>query len=193
MNLPRWRYTLTNAFGTLGYLSGILQWVWTAIILCYPIVSTNPSPLFPAPVHHASPSTPSFGAFTPVVFIAALLTTLLVLALTVITLIKLPKTIGTSGAKTTHTVAKAIIPTVTHHKKIPKKQYLTLSYRIVLGLKYIMTVLPFVLLALAPATGGLSTRIIMTIGVFTTAFTLFYFSIQAILVEVLRVDKKKVW
>lgn len=149
--------------------------------------------LFPKPAHQAPAATFELGPLSPVVFIVAVITTLLVLALTVITLVSLPKTIGNSGAKTTHTVAHVIIPTVTHHKKISKKRYISLSYRIVIGLKYMMTVLPLALLAFAPTIASLSQKIIIAVGLIAASFTVFYFSIQILLVVLLKVEKKRVW
>lgn len=188
-----WRYKVVNTFGTLGYISGIVQCAWTGVVLCYPLVTMDRSIFFPRPSHPAATPTPDFGPLSPILLIVAIAFTLLVLALTVITIIRLPRTIGTSGAKTTHTVAKAVIPTVVHHKEISKKQYITLSYRIVIGLKYLMAILPLALLAFAPPIAILPSKVIIVVGIITASFTLFYFSIQLVLASVLRTDKKKVW
>lgn len=193
MTSSQWRKATINTLGTLGYISGILQWTWTLIILGYPLLTADHVIFFPKPTHVVPITSGESVAFSPVLLVAAIASTLLVLAFTVVTLIKLPKSIGISGAKTTHTVAKAIIPAVTHHKKLPKKQYVALSYRIIITLKYLLTILPLVLLVFAPTIAELSQKIILTVGAGAAIFTLFYFTAQALLVEMLRIDKKSVW
>ena len=193
MKTNPWRLRLTNTIGTLGYISVLLQWAWAAIILCYPLITADHTILFPTNTPQAPATQMEFGAMSPMLLIVAAIFTLLVLALSVIALIQLPKNIGKAGTKTTHAVAKVVLPTVTHHKELSKKRYFTLSYRIVFGIKYLMTVLPFVLLIFAPSIIGLSAKIITTVGALVLTFSLVYFSVQLLLAEVLRVDKKKVW
>jgi hypothetical protein len=193
MTNTAWRPTFVNIFGTLGYISIILQWAWTLIILCYPLITADHSTFLPQPTLHTSAPAMEFGALSPVVIFMAIAFTLLMLVMTVIIVIRLPKTIGISGAKTTHVVAKVIVPAITHRKAIPKKKYMTISYRIILGLKYVLAALPLGLLVFAPTIDALPDNIITFVGIIAAGFTLAYFTVQAILVQILKVDKKKVW
>ena len=193
MKTSAWRLPAVNALGTLGYISGILQWAWTLIVLCYPLITADRSVFLPEPVPHTPTPTTEFGFLSPVVIFIAIAFTLLVLLMTVIVIVRLPKTIGISGAKTTQTVAKAIVPTITHQKHIPKKRYITLTYRIVVGLKYFLTLLPLSLLLFAPTITNLPANVITAVGLIAAGFTLAYFSAQIICVQLLKVDKKKVW
>lgn len=193
MKTSAWRLPVVNILGTLGYISGVLQWAWTLIVLCYPLITADRSSFLPEPAPHIPTPTTEFGILSPVVIFIAIAFTLLVLLMTVIVIVRLPKTIGISGAKTTQTVAKVIVPTITHQKHIPKKRYITLTYRIVVGLKYFLTLLPLGLLLFAPAISNLPVNVITAVGLIAAGFTLAYFSTQTILVQLLKVDKKKVW
>lgn len=185
--------TIVNVFGTLGYLSGILQWAWTIMILLYPAIIGGRILLIPEQPHQTPAEPIEFGALTPVVMAVAAFITVLVILSTAVVLARLPKAIGRTGAKTTQTVAKAVIPNITHHKRMPKKRYVTLSYRLIVCLKYALALLPLSLLMFAPTIEALPIRVILVIGLITASFTVGYFSLQVLLTQLLHVDKKSVW
>lgn len=188
------RRIVVNTLGTLGYFSVILQVAWTIIILGYPLITANSNPLFPAPSSRTAPQLPEIsGIFSPIITVITIIFVALILLTTIVVIVRLPKTIGQSGARTTHSVAKVILPVVTHQKPLPKKQVVLLSYRLIVMIKYGLILLPLILLLFAPQLSGLTREAIIITGFFCAGFSFIYFTLQLVFVELLRIDKKNVW
>jgi hypothetical protein len=188
-----WKYLITNSFGTLGYLSIIIQWTWGLITFGQPLLSADQPLLLPqAPIPQASHAT-DFGIFSPFVTLLALFITILVVVLTVVNLLRLPKAVGRAGAKTTHVVATQIVKKVQRHHPVPAKKSIKLAFWVVWLLKFIAVFIPLTLVFITPSIDGLSTQLITAIGVICAAFSVFYFACQFLLSLVLKLDNKKVW
>ena len=183
----------TNIIGTLGYFSVLLQWAWTILILCYPLlVDDNSILLPPKPIHpihtQAAPLSNS-----PIMAIVALIATAFILALTVIVLAKLPKKIGQQGARVTHHAADAVIPLIIAHKALPKKKYLKLSYRITLIIKSLLVIIPIIGLFFIPSSVPLDMTIIWYVGIFCACWSVFYFGLQQLIGITAKLPLSKLW
>lgn len=183
----------TNVFGTLGYLSVLLQWTWTLLIICYPLLTADHSFLLPSqPIQPAHPS-PEGLTTSPVMVVVAITVTAFVLALTIVVLIRLPHRIGLRGASITHKTANLMIPLVTKHKPLPKKKQRELSYQVVLVIKVLLVLLPVAGLLYIPAATPLSSLAIWSISIFCASWSIFYFGLQQLIGFLYKISLDRLW
>lgn len=185
--------SLANFFGALGYISVIIQWAWSLIVVAYPLLASGACTIVAPPPATNTPEPLDLGAATPFVTVIAVFVTLLVMIATVIFVAKLPKTIGKSGARATHTVAHKLTPHISHSRKLTKKQRRTISYRIVLIIKLCIIVTPLVLLGFAHAISTLSLEIIWTVAIFCAVCSLVYFAVQQLVALARGVARDVIW
>ncbi len=187
--------TTANLFGTLGYGSLLIQWMWTLIIVGYPLLSREASFFYLSPeVRQPAESSPiEFGIFTPVITIIMLVITALILVMATYAVIRLPKTVGKTGARISHQTARVVAPRLPHKKRVTKKAQIKLSYRIVQILKLSAIILPLVLLLFTPGGTQLTPELTMFVGGILALFSACYFGIQAIVVDVFGIPKDNVW
>ncbi len=190
---------VANTFGTLGYLSLVIQWAWTGLILAYPIImKANHGDLWwlspNCRTHESTPVQPiDFGFATPAVSFLAVVIAIVIVVVSVVAVIRLPKNVGKTGAKLTQTAADAIIPVVAHAKDVPKAKRKRLSFKIVVALKCICTVLALALLLFARSIGQVTFPVIWATGMFCFVCTMVYWLIQYITAQVGRVPQHKLW
>ena len=183
----------TNIFGTLGYLSVLLQWTWTLLILCYPLLVADHSFLLPTqPVQPVHPS-PDGLATSPVMVVIAVAATAFILALTVVIIIRLPRKIGLRGARITHQTASIVVPLVAKRKLLPKKKQRELSYKVILTVKALLILLPIIGLLYTPAATPLSGLAIWSIGIFCASWSIFYFVLQQLIGFLYKILLDKLW
>lgn len=193
MSAPIKSLIVANTFGTLGYLSTILQWLWAFIVVGYPLLSHNHlSALLPEPSAHSHSTSIDLGALSPIATITAIVFTFLVVGFTIVALIRMPMAIGKRGSKTTHKAATVLVPIVSH-QKLTKKQKRTLTIRLTWWIKLCLIVAPLFALLFASTETGLNQAIIYTIGGFCAIVSLVYFAIQRALQSIFRLDATTMW
>lgn len=185
--------TLANTLGTLGYLSLMLQWAWSFVILFYPFIADRNSFLFRKDMSPAPPVSPIDTPAHPIITIILVAITILILIFTTITLLRAPKAVGKTGAKLTRATSAAILPTLIHHKKISKQRRAALSYQATLVLKLIATLIPLAALLFAPTISAMPGIVIWAIAACCGLGTILYFTLQIVVVKLFNVDKSKVW
>ncbi len=186
------RTVVANIFGTLGYLSIIMQWLWLVVIVAHPLLSSDFS--FFLPDKSAQPvAVPVASSPSPIVIGLVLFLTILIFAMTFYVIWKLPKKIGSQGAVATKRAATALIPVITHHKKISKKRRMRLSYQVVLGIKLFLIIVPILGLIFAQPINGLDARAIWTVGIFCGLFSLIYIGVQQLIAALLSVKTDDIW
>lgn len=141
------RLLVVNFFGTLFYLSCLLQWTWATLPYMPGIVRLaemlqGPKGT-PAPMQEVAASGPP----SLLLLIIAFAATVIVIGLTLYVLIKFPVTVAKSAQKMTQNTSARIVPIVTHHAKLPEKKRRQLTARIVVYLKLTICVLPVILCA----------------------------------------------
>ncbi|MNH58576.1 hypothetical protein D3C85_1114510 [compost metagenome] len=141
------RLFIVNFFGTLFYLSCLLQWMWATLpympgIVRLAEILQGPKNT-PAPIQETTTSGPP----SLLLLIIALVATAIVIGLTLYVLIKFPVTVAKSAQKMTQNASARIVPIVTHHAKLPEKKRRRLTARIVVYLKLTICVLPVILCA----------------------------------------------
>jgi len=185
--------TVANVFGTLGYLSILLQWTWTLLLLCYPLITADHSFLLPNTPAEPFHPTNTAVASSPITAVLAIAVTAFILVATVIVIARLPKQIGKRGAQITHQTADSLIPIVTKHRPIPQKKRRVLSYRIILIAKVVAILLPIAGLVWTASPYPLTDAIVWTIGIYCAGWSATYFMIQQAIGFFAKIDTRQLW
>lgn len=188
------RLMAANIFGTLGYASAIFQWVWSLLLLSYPLITENPSFFLPANNQSHAPQPVELDpALTPLITVVAVIATVFILALTIVAIIRLPKSIGSHASTLSKSTAKAVIPAITRKRKISKKERQRLSYKIILVLKLCIIVVPLLLLVFIKKVTELPVEAVWIIGVFSAACSIVYFTLQYAIARIGKLSGSKLW
>ena len=192
------KLAFVNIFGTLGYFSLIIQWLWTGLILIYPVILSGNADywlcsLQPKPSEKVPVAAADFGAATPFFNVLALVITALILVTAVVILFRLPKKIGKTGARLTQSAANVVIPAIAHTDNVPKSTRKRLSFQLVVAIKCLLTITALALLLFAQPVANLSFSIIWAIGSFCFICTMIYWLIQYVSARVGRVPREKIW
>lgn len=186
---------IANAFGTLGYVSLLMQWLWVALTLGYPLIAneTFKAAFLPEPTPSATPSL-SITTPEPIATIFMVVAVIFALSVTVYMIFSVPRTIGRVGNKVTIKSAEKIVPYVTHHKKVSKKRQKTLLERSTWSVKLILAVLP-ALISLLPLSEKveLSSSVVSGVAVLCASLTLLYFGCQFIIAKIGKIDPNDIW
>lgn len=172
---------LANAFGGLGYLSVIFQWLWTATILLPSILSNQSVKNFitPTPATQHSVTLPRFDGDSFIFMIIAIIFTVFILILTALILVRLPFKLVEISKNTVDTAVQSAVPIITHHKQISPKQQRKISFQLKIAMKLIGIFLPVILLLsvqFIPA--PLDIRIIFLIGISSAVISFVWFILQ---------------
>lgn len=135
---------LANFFGASGYFWMALQWLWTVIVVGYPLLGADISWLVPKSAGPA-PAPVAISMPEPILFIFVGIVVVTSIAITIYALVMLPKNIAKSGSKASSKTVEALIPIITKNKTLPKKKRRLLSARIKLYFKLFAIVLPLAL------------------------------------------------
>lgn len=187
---------VANIFGTLGYGSLLIQWLWVAL-LYGPLLLDQPVAklLLPSDVPSKPAEPIAVVAPSPSIFIVAGVITIVVVALTVYVLAKLPKVIGETGQRITQDTATALVTVATRHRPLKPVKKRRLTSRVVAGVKVALSVVP--LLAVLPAVLlpalPLSYDIILVVAAASAIMTVGCFGLQYALAWVLKLKLQYIW
>lgn len=183
------RLLVVTTLGTLGYTSLILQWLWVSVLLL-PSLFENASVknfLLPPPSTTEAPMI-EFHSPPLLAMIFTIIITVAVLIVTVIILARLPAAISKTGKNVTRKSAEAIVPALTHHRTLPAQEKRQLTIQTIRLIKYIFTLLPFLLLFLTTyIPTSLSGEIIMLVGAFLALGTLLWFGLEYAAARILKI------
>ena len=173
---------LANTFGVLGYVSLCFQWLWASVALL-PILMENHTFRALVVPEQATPqrAAPMVDtAFSFPLFLMAIAITLVVLTVSVVLLVKLPMSITKVGKKTVHATAHAVVPLVTHGKKLPAKKRRLLTFRWVKIIKFALCIVPVLLVfgSTLFATSQIGDELLVLASACFAIATLFWFSLQ---------------
>lgn len=171
MTNQRIRRFFAQAFLVIAYLLVTLQWLWVFAVGLPPLIDAGMLDTFipTEPVETKSVTHPV--ELSPVIAIVAGAVTLLFLALTIVVLIKLPKTISTTGDKIVQQSTNALIPVITHHKKLPAKKKRLISRRIRKGIQVLLLALPLAISFLIPPAQTITSQMIITLATWLACFS----------------------
>lgn len=170
-----------NFFGGLGYLSVILQWLWSAALLLPALLANEAIKdfLLPQPATKTSASVFQFDENSLIVVIISVVVTIIVLVVSAIILVRLPLSLIKTTRKTVDTTVNTIIPIASHHKKITKKERTVLSVKIRQFLKVAIVIIPlFSLCSLLFITTELRRDVIILIACLLAIGSIVWFSLQ---------------
>ena len=183
-----------NLFGSLGYLSLLVQWFWAFIVIFAPLLESDLSWLF---VQHGNPATSApavqFSFDPTLALMITTITTIMVIGGTIFAMMRLPRAIGKSSAKVTHSAADIAVDMAIRHKRVKKSQRRKLNARTLIVIKAIATLVPIALLPLASPSIQLELNVILVIGAICAAFTIVYFCMQYVIAYLKRVDYRTIW
>lgn len=193
MTTPNRTLSVANTFGALGYISIVFQWLWSLLLLCYPLIIASPD--FLRPSGPATPPQPIDmpSEISPIATTLAIAATLAVLSATVIVIARLPRALGKKAAVLTAATANAVIPAITRHKKITKKQRRKLSFEIILLLKVCLLGIPFILLLFMPHDGPITAMVAWAVAAFCAFATFTYFLLQHLVALFAKQQLDKLW
>ena len=109
----------TSVFRTIAYMSCTLQWLWL-ILLVLPIILESNALNFFLPSHQPDVQEPTniTRESSLLMLIVAGAVTIVMVVISIVALIRMPGAISKQGSKLTQNTSKAIIPVITHHKKL---------------------------------------------------------------------------
>ena len=181
----RLKKVIANSFGTLGYLTSFLQWLWATILYLSLIQSTttfineyNQTPT-------QAPTQLSISMPGPLGIIILGVTVVVMIAITVYAIIAVPRAIVKTSNKVVHKTAEAAAPLVmrAQHKKESKRLRLKLTTRLVLVVKVLLVVLPLILTAASKLLDEqfISYSIALIAGSALACVSIVFFALQYIL------------
>lgn len=186
------RQLLCNVFGALGYLSCLLQWLWAAVVWLPLVMNDNVKNLL-VPDHPAYQlPMPAVSGPSPFLTILAVIVTVVIMLVTVIVLLRTPVAIAKTGQKVTRKSADALLPAITHHKPVTKKERRHLTVRLVKIAKLIFVLLPVLLVFPAIVQHlELSYGIIMLTAGWLAICSVIWFTLQYLLARLLHISDDK--
>lgn len=187
------RALLANTFGTLGYLSCLLQWLFVSL-LYLPLLLDNKqlkSFLLPEPVQQP---TRVITTSEPSVFliIVAIVFTVLMLLFTIYLVLRAPFAIARTGKNITKKTAEAIVPLVVHHRPLSPTKKRLLTVRLIKIIKLVLVVVPLLIsLSALFVSLTLSQDITLFVGASLAIGSVIWFSLQYLSAWALKVRLEK--
>jgi hypothetical protein len=179
---------VANIFGTFGYISCLLQWLFVAL-LYLPLLLDNKQFkefLIPQQIGASTPMVTT-GPPSPILIGFAVVFTVLMLILTIVIVLRAPVSIAKGGKKVTTVSANTITPLVMH-RELPAAKKRLLTQRIIKMTKLGIIVVPVLLCMLSLLlTTALPAEVSVFIGALLAIGSLVWFSIQYIIARLFRI------
>jgi len=139
INIQPKKLLLVTSLGGLGYISNVLQWLWAGIVFL-PLLIENQTVrdiLLPQnTTPRVAPESVAGSDISIITVAIGVAVTVIMLFITIVILVRLPKTIASATRKTTTAAARAVVPVITHHQKLPAKKAKILTARVAKYLKF---------------------------------------------------------
>jgi hypothetical protein len=182
MTRAKSRHAASHLFLGIGYFSAVLQWLWVLLVALPPLIRSG---AFDALQNTEAPGDVSMTIApveaTPFLWLMVGLTTLMVLIVTVIVLIRVPRTIVGTSERIVQQATHVVVPTITHHKKLPASKQRAISRKVALSLRLVAAVLPFLICLFLPAYQELSREIILIISLWLAGISIASFGASWVL------------
>lgn len=188
---------IANFFGAFGYVNISFQWLWCLLPLLLALVDNDTVQrlIFPAQPVSSTP-TPTTGFALPsfVEIIIMIVAVVFALALTIYAMYLIPKSIGKTGQRITQKSATAVIPLITHKRKLSNKKRAKLQLQVSWSLKLALVLLPaFISLVVQPHRLQLDHTVFLAMGLAMMAWSLVLFGIQFGIMKIAKLDPKNIW
>lgn len=193
---PRYS-SLLNFLGFLAYVSCLFQWAFVMVPFLPGVLDSD---VFHTFVPSSAPEAVKVNLPSPQVvpewlmFTVAAIIALIVVAATVSALARLPRAVGRTGRKLTHSTAAQIVPVVTHHAKIPEKKRRALTARLIFDIKLAILALPLILLLVVPLPEMvIPPQAFVLVAALAAGWSLFLFCLQVVLARAFKVSIDRLW
>lgn len=180
---------IMNFFGTIGYISSCLGWIWALIQYInhiFPLLETNEK-LIIIPVK----TIPTETGIGPIIFVSAVAVIMIVISIFLI--IKIPGMISSAGKKIVQSTADKAAPLIikSMHKRVTKKAKLKLSAKLKFILKILIVLLPVIISALAIFSDKqeLEYSIVISVSSIIAVISILFFAIQYLSAKFFAIDK----
>ena len=178
MTKKRIRRIVAQIFLAVAYVAVTLQWLWVLTIGLPPLIETGVFDSFSPPKQVEQPAPGQTAEPSPVLMVVAGVITLVFLAITIIVLIKLPKAISHTGDALVHKATIAVVPVITHHKKLPAKKQRVLSRQITIGVQLTLVAVPLLISFFLPPIQTITSQIISTLAIWLATISVACFVIS---------------
>lgn len=186
------RALLANTFGTFGYITCILLWMWVAILYLPVILDNNQVKELLIPAGKQAAPAPAPVALSPVIIVFALAVTVVIMVVTVFVLLRLPVTIARTGKAVTTKAADSITPLVTHGRPLPPKEKRRLTVQLIKLIKLLLVIIPVAAALFSTFVPlALPFGLIALVSAILAALAVFWFSAQYISADMLGVKPEK--
>lgn len=185
----------SNFFGSLGYLSCTLQWLWILVLYLSPIQGFVESV---APNIKDKPIVKNINLdIDPVILmIIGTIITFFIIVLTLYIIFKMPSSIVKTEKKIVHQTAATVAPIVIQiQKKEPTKRRQTIvKSKLIMWVKFIIVIIPtiFTTFSYLISKQSMNYPVAVFIGLGLTVISLFCFLLQYFLARILKVKSKDV-
>lgn len=183
-----------NIFGSLGYLSVFIQWLWISMIIAYPYLEDGTFSRLLQPSQSQSASTPvSFEIPLLIALPITILVTIVIIVVMVVTLVRLPKAIGKTSSVAAHLAtdrAASYVSKHTHMRVVDEKK---LSYRALIILKCAAVLLPLAISFVQLPRTPLEYTLVIFVSALIAFFSLVYFGLQYLFARLARVNPVTIW
>ncbi len=141
------KQTLVSFTGGVAYLSIILQWVWTGVVLLPSLLQIEAirNLFLPQPVEQTKQVAEATSSSPLMIAIAAVITLVVIIACAVI-LIRLPIAAARGARAASITATAAVLPVVTQKRKMSEKKQRRLSAIFLWWTKFTAALLPSALI-----------------------------------------------
>lgn len=188
---------IANTFGSFGYLSGFLQWLW-AVTLYLSVIQSTTSFIFPKSGEQAEHAPgPIFTLPDPVGVIIVVMMVIIMVGITIYALISVPRNIVKTSNQIVHKTAETMTPLVirAQHKHDTKHTRIKITSGLMLVIKLLSILMPLILTAgskfLDEQSIDYSIALIVGCGLASISVMLFVF--QYLLAKLLRVKISDLW
>jgi hypothetical protein len=169
---------LANTFGTFGYISCLLQWLFVALLYLPLLLDNKQFKNFLLPENTEQVTPVVTTAPSPILIGLAIIFTVIMLIVTMVLIIRAPISIARTGKAVTVKAADAIVPLVVH-RPVPAAKKRSLTRRLIKAIKLGMIVIPFLLiLASVFIATPLPQDVIIFVGAALAIGSLLWFSAQ---------------
>ena len=187
------RALLANIFGTFGYVSCLMLWMWTAVLYLPALLNNEQIRDMLLPSGETAVTVPPPPeALSPIMIAFALGITAIVIAVTVFVLLRAPVTIARTGNTVTKKAAGSLEPLIVRGRVLPPREKRKLTVTLIKLVKLLLVLLPvaagFLSVLLPPA---LPYEIVMLISCAVAITAVFWFSAQYIAADMLSVKPEK--
>lgn len=159
-----------------GYVVCLLQWLWIVILTLPILLDSGWLSSFVIPENQLPPAEEiKSETVSPLLVAIGGGITILMLALSALIIFKLPSKVVQTGTVITHAAADAIVPLVTHHKRLPAKKTRILTIRVLLYIKLALVLVPLIVCFFVPIDTTFNRDLVVFIGssLATIALSLF--------------------